>query len=60
MRMLDDAGAAMEREADKLELKFGRSALGSLVLGVLLALVAIGGGIATFLFVFTVLVKFFA
>ena len=58
--MLDDAGAAMEREADKLELKFGRSALGSLVLGVLLALVAIGGGIATFLLVFTILVKFFA
>lgn len=60
MRILDEAGAAMEREADKLELKFGRSALGSVVLGVLLALGAIGGGIATFLLVFTILVRFFS
>ena len=60
MRTLNDAGAAMERQVDKAELMFGRSALGSLVLGVLLALGAIGGGIATFLLVFTILVKVFA
>jgi hypothetical protein len=60
MRMLDDAGAAMERQVDKAELMFGRSALGSFVLGALLALGAIGGGITTFLVVFTVLVKVFA
>ena len=60
MRKLDDAGAIMERAADKVEMMFGRSPLGSFVLGVLLALGVIGGGIASFAIVFFVLVKVFA
>ena len=60
MRRQDEAGAAMEREADRVKRMFGRNALGSFVLGVLLALGVIGGGITTFILVFTVLVRFFS
>jgi hypothetical protein len=60
MRMLDETGAAMEREADKIEMMFGRSAFGSFALGVLLALGVIGGGLGAFVIVFVVLVKGFA
>ena len=60
MRTLDDFGAAIERQLDGVEHRFGGSAPGSIVLGAFLALGVIGGGIATFILVLAVLVRFFS
>ncbi len=58
VRTLADIGATIERQLDMVELRFGRNPMGSLVLGSLLALGVIGGGIAMFVVVFAVLVRF--
>jgi len=60
MRTLDDLGATIERELDNVELRFASKPLGSLLLGASLALGVVSGGIATFVLVFVVLVRFFS
>lgn len=60
MPTLDDIGANIERRLDSVELRFARNPLGSIALGALLALGVIAGGIATFVLVLVVLVRFFS
>jgi hypothetical protein len=60
MPTIDDIGATLERQLDSVELRFAKNPLGSLALGALLALGVIAGGIATFILVLTVLVRFFS
>ena len=60
MLTLDDIGASLERQLDRVELRFARNPLGSIALGALLALGVISGGIASFVLVLTVLVRFFS
>ena len=60
MRTLDDFGKVLERKLDSVEHRFGGSIPGSIAVGALLALGVIGGGIATFILVLAVLVRFFS
>ena len=60
MQTLDNVGAALERQLDAIEHRFGARPIGSAVLGVLLALGVIAGGLATFVAVLAVLVTFFS
>ncbi len=60
MRTLDDVGATIERQVDNVELRFGQHPAGSLLLGVLLALGVIAVGLAAFVVLLVVLVRFFS
>lgn len=60
MPTLDDIGATVERQLDNVERQSGQHLLGSIVLGALLALGVIAGGLAAFVVVFMVLVRFFS
>jgi hypothetical protein len=59
-RRLDEAGDAIERTLDGVERGFGRHAVGSVMLGALLAFSVVAGGLAVFIVVFVVLVHVFA
>jgi hypothetical protein len=56
----DDIGGAIERLLDHVEHRFAQHGLGSLGLGAVLALGVIAGGLAAFIAVFAVLVRFFS
>lgn len=60
MPTLDDIGATVERQLDNVEHRFGQRAADSFALGALLAFGGIAGGIATFVLVLAVLVRFFS
>jgi hypothetical protein len=60
VKTLDDIGATIERQLDNVEWRFGQHPLGSLALGALLGIGAIAGGLATFIIVLVVLVRFFS
>ena len=60
MLTLDDIGATIERQLDVVELRFGANRIGSAVLGAMLATGLVLGGLAAFIAVFAILVRFFS